>query len=53
MTTPSANQIYTFKMTTGEEIVAKIVSISDDHLIVSHPILCALSPNGLQMMPGV
>ena len=39
-------------MTTGEEIVAKIVSISDDHLIVSHPILCALSPNGLQMMPG-
>jgi hypothetical protein len=53
MTTPSANQIYTFKMTTGEEIVAKIVSISDDHLIVSHPILCALSPNGLQMMPGL
>ena len=47
------NQIYTVKLNTGEEIVTKVVEINDTHMIVHHPILCVLSPQGLQMMPGL
>jgi hypothetical protein len=47
------DNIYTFKLTTGDEIVAKVLEIEPDHTLISHPILCALSPQGLQMMPAM
>jgi hypothetical protein len=47
------DQIYTFKLTTGEELVARLVEILPDHMIIQHPILTVLSPQGLQMMPGL
>ena len=47
------NEIYTFKLTTGEEIVAKLISKNDDHMVIKHPILTVLSPQGLQLMPGL
>jgi hypothetical protein len=47
------NTIYTFKLTTGEEQVAKLVEINQDHYVVEHPILTVISPQGLQMMPGL
>lgn len=51
--TPKLNEIYTFKLLTGEEFVAKIEDIQDDYMIISHPILTVLSPQGLQMMPAL
>ena len=45
--------IYTFKLLTGEEIVARVQEINPDHMIIEHPILTVLSPQGLQMMPGL
>lgn len=45
--------IYTFKLCTGEELVAKLKTIEDDHMTIEHPILTVLSPQGLQMMPGL
>jgi hypothetical protein len=55
MKTLQAGTIYTFKLTTGEEIVAKLVAQDpqQDHVMISHPILTVLSPQGLQMMPGL
>jgi N-methylhydantoinase A/oxoprolinase/acetone carboxylase beta subunit len=51
---PEIHEIYTFKLLTGEEIVARIVSGSaEDGYKIEHPILCALTPQGLQMMPGL
>jgi hypothetical protein len=49
------DEIYTFKLTTGEEIVARLVeqNHSEGHMTISHPILTVLSPQGLQMMPGL
>jgi len=47
------DQIYTFKLNTGEELVAKLTAINADHLLIQHPILTVLSPQGLQMMPGL
>jgi hypothetical protein len=46
------NEVYTFKLITGEEIVAKILGgRSDSGFDIEHPILCVLGPQGLQMMP--
>jgi hypothetical protein len=47
------NQIYTFKLNTGEELVAKLTEKHPDHMMIEHPILTVLSPQGLQMMPGL
>ena len=51
---PQPGEIYTFKLITGEEIVARIdCGNQDDGYEIQHPILCALTPQGLQMMPGL
>jgi len=47
------NTVYTFKLLTGEELVAKVLEQLPDHMIIEHPILTVLSPQGLQMMPAL
>ena len=47
------NNIYTFKLNTGEELIARMVEIAPDHMIIEHPILTVISQQGLQMMPGL
>lgn len=47
------NTVYTFKLLTGEEFVAKVLEQMPDHMIIEHPILTVLSPQGLQMMPAL
>ena len=47
------NNIYTFKLNTGEELIARIVEIAPDHMIIERPILTVISQQGLQMMPGL
>ena len=47
------DQIYTFKLITGEELVAKLLSVTADHMMIEHPILTVLSSQGLQMMPAL
>lgn len=51
---PKPGEIYTFKLLSGEEIVARIHAGNEDHgFEIEHPVLCALTPQGLQMMPGL
>jgi hypothetical protein len=47
------NTVYSFKLMTGEEIVAKITEILADGYVIEHPILTVISPQGLQMMPAL
>jgi hypothetical protein len=47
------NTIYSFKLNTGEELVARLKAIESDHMVIEHPIMTVLSPQGLQMMPGL
>lgn len=47
------NTVYTFKLNTGEELVARFVADQGDYLEIEHPILTVISPQGLQMMPGL
>jgi hypothetical protein len=48
-----ADEIYTFKLITGEEMVAKVVELHTDHIVVKHPISTVISPQGLQMLPSL
>lgn len=47
------NEIYTFKLVSGEEITAKIFNKTADSLEVTQPISMVLGPQGLQMMPSL
>ena len=51
--TPKIDEVFTFKLLTGEEFVAKILEINADHMIIDSPIMTVISPNGLQMMPAL
>ena len=51
--TITPNEIYTIKLSTGEEIVTRIISQDPAGLTIENPILCVISPQGLQMMPGL
>jgi hypothetical protein len=50
---PEINEIHTFKLITGEELVARVLEINADHMILESPIMTVLSPQGLQMMPAL
>lgn len=49
------NEIYSFKLITGEEVVARIIEADQDQrrFVIENPIMCVLSPQGLQMMPAL
>ena len=47
------NEIYTFKLVTGEELVAKVTQHTNSTLEVEQPISTVISPQGLQMMPSL
>jgi hypothetical protein len=47
------NEIYTFKLLTGEELVAKVLEINDTTITLKQPISTVLSPQGLQMVPSL
>jgi hypothetical protein len=47
------NEIYTFKLVSGEELTAKIINKHNDVIEVAQPISMILGPQGLQMMPSL
>lgn len=46
-----SNKTYTFKLLSGEEFIARVEEVANDHLIISQPISTMLSQQGLQMVP--
>ena len=46
------NEIYTFKLNSGEELVTKVVGIESDHYLIDHPVSIAPSQGGVQMIPS-
>jgi len=47
------DQVYTFKMTNGEEVVAKVVAVSDTAYTVSQPLSAVPSERGVQLIFGI
>ena len=48
------DEIYTFKLNSGEELIAKVVETSDNYLVVSEPVSIGPSPQGgLGLVPSL
>jgi len=46
-------EINTIKLTSGEEIVAKIMKIEDGVLVLRHPVSIAPGPQNMQLVPSM
>ena len=47
----SAGEVVTIKLTSGEELVAKLVEDQIMHYKLAHPMVIAMSPKGPALMP--
>lgn len=46
-------EVYTFKISNGDELVGKVVEISDDSYLLSKPLVVIPSSQGIQLMSGL
>ena len=46
-------KVYTLKLNSGEELVAKVLKSEFGTLQVSHPLSMAMAQNGIQMVPSL
>jgi len=47
------NEVYTFKLNSGEELIAKVAQAGGDFVIISEPVSIAPGQQGLQMIPSM
>jgi len=45
--------IYSFKLGSGEELIAKVVAVEDSRVQLSRPLLVAATPQGMQLVPSM
>jgi hypothetical protein len=48
-----ANQVYTFKLNSGEELIAKVLSDDADSIILQDPVSVAPGPQGMGLVPSM
>jgi hypothetical protein len=46
-------KVYTFKLNSGEELIAKVVEMTDNKIIVTEPVSIAPGREGMQMIPSM
>jgi hypothetical protein len=46
-------KVYTFKLNSGEELIAKVVEVTTDRIIVTEPVSIAPGREGMQMIPSM
>lgn len=51
--TAEVGKVYTFKLNSGEELVAKIATIGDDWIVIEHPVSVAPAPQGMGLVPSM
>lgn len=48
------NKVYTFKLNSGEELIAKVISVIEDHtVVIENPVSVAPGPQGLGLVPSM
>jgi len=47
------NEVYSFKLNSGEELVAKVIKITDKTVEISEPVSIAPSQKGIGMVPSL
>lgn len=46
-------QVYTFKLNSGEELIAKVSEEADGWLVIEHPVSVAPGPQGMGLVPSL
>jgi hypothetical protein len=49
----SINEVYSFKLNSGEEMVAKVVNLNDNIIEITEPVSIAPNQNGIGMIPSM
>ena len=47
------NQVYTFKMNSGEEMIAKVLRIDENFIVVDEPVSVAPNAQGMGLIPSM
>lgn len=47
------NEVYTFKLTSGEEVIAKVTATEGDFVELHEPLSVAPGPQGMGLIPSV
>lgn len=47
------NQVYTFKLNSGEELVSKVLDIQETYVVIQEPVSIAPSPQGMGLVPSM
>lgn len=51
--TGGSGQVYTFKLNSGEEVIAKITQAGGDWILVENPVSVAPGPQGMGLVPAM
>lgn len=49
----TANEVYTFKLTSGEELIGKVLGQEGDYVYISEPLSVAPGPQGMGLIQSV
>jgi hypothetical protein len=47
------DEVYTFKLTSGEEVVGKVTAVDAEWITVSNPVSIAPGPQGMGLVPAM
>jgi hypothetical protein len=47
------NTVYTFKLNSGEELIAKVTQAGGDFIVIEEPVSIAPTQQGMQMIPSM
>lgn len=47
------NQVYTFKLNSGEELVSKVLNIQETYVVIQEPVSIAPGPQGMGLVPSM
>lgn len=48
-----SNEVYTFKLNSGEELIAKVTQSGGDWIRIEHPVSVAPGPQGMGLVPSM
>lgn len=51
--TIKTDEVYTFKLNSGEELIAKVKDVTDAHIVISEPCSVAPGPQGMGLVPSM
>lgn len=51
--TAKIDEVYTFKLNSGEELIAKLREVSTDYVVIDEPVSIAPGPQGMGLVPSM